>query len=614
MSDINMAPEQIGLAPAGWRRSRKIAVFLALLVATSSSVRGGETPPEPLEDFDEFVTAAMKEWNVPGAAIAIVHSNHVVIAKGYGFRDVERKLPVTSNTLFAIGSTTKAFTTFLMGTLVDEGKLAWDKPVREFLPEFRLSDPRTTELITPRDLVTHRSGLPRHDLVWYNNTTSTREEVVQRLAHLEATETLRAKFQYNNLMYLAAGHLVEHVTGKSWEANVRERILRPLNMTNSNFSVRESTNTADFALPYEEKEERVRDIAFRNIDLVGPAGSINSSVAEMSRWLLVNLNKGKFGKQQLIQPSTLADIHSPQMPMGVSPERPEISQPVYTLGWAIQSYRGHRRLSHGGGIDGFITHVTVLPDDQLGVVVFANLNKTSLPGVLANHTLDRALNLKAIDWKAEALTRRKKSKESDREAKTTKQSARKTGTKPSHQREDYVGTYEHPGYGELAVNLRSNEFVAVINAMSIPLEHWHYDVFNAVENGADEIVANKKFNFATDENGNISSVALRFDGAAKEILFTKKVDPRLSDTNYIARFVGEYDLSGYSMNVSLSGDNLRLDIPGERQYQLVPNLDGGFTLKEQSQFSLKFAADEQDKTTAALLHRPEGVVTAKRKN
>jgi len=165
-----------------------------------------------------------------GVAITIVRSNRSFSKRATASRCGEE----TSGHLehaFAIGSTTKAFTTFLIGTLVDEGKLGWDKPVREFLPEFRLSDPRTTELITPRDLLTHRSGLPRHDLVWYNNTTSTRKDIVQRLAHLEATETLRAKFQYNNLMYIAAGYLVEHVTGKSWEENVRERILRPLDMT-----------------------------------------------------------------------------------------------------------------------------------------------------------------------------------------------------------------------------------------------------------------------------------------------------------------------------------------------------------------------------------------------
>jgi CubicO group peptidase (beta-lactamase class C family) len=591
-----------------------VAALLALGLVASSLLRGTEPASDPFRNFDEFVTTAMKEWNVPGVAITIVQSNRVVLERGYGFRDVERKLPVTPNTLFAIGSTTKAFTTFLIGTLVDEGRLGWDTPVREFLPDFRLSDPHTTELITPRDLVTHRSGLPRHDLVWYNNTTSTRKDIVQRLAHLEATEPLRAKFQYNNLMYLAAGYLVEHVTGKSWEENIRERILLPLDMTNSNFAVRDSAKTADFALPYEEKGEQVREIAFRNIDLCGPAGSINSSVAEMSHWLMVNLNQGKFGDQQLIQPSTLADIHSPQMPTGVSMERPEISQPIYTLGWMIESYRGHRRVFHAGGIDGFITHVTFLPDDQVGVVVFANLNKTSLPGVLVKNAVDRALNLKTIDWKAEGLALQKKAQESEKEAKASRESVRKAGTKPSHPLAEYVGQYEHPGYGVVEVNLHGNRLISVFNAMKIPLEHWHYDVFNAVEDATDEILSNKKFNFATDVNGNISSVAVRFDDGANEIIFSKKVDPRLSDPNYLARFVGEYDISGHMMKVSLVGGGLRLDIPGERQFQLVPNLDGGFTLKEQGVFSLKFVTDDKDETTAALLHRPEGVVTAKRRN
>ncbi len=230
-----------------------------------------------MEGFDAVVDKAIKDFKVPGLAIAVVKDGEVIYARAFGRRDVEKGLPVTPDTLFAIGSCTKAFTTFVMGTLVDEGKLDWDTPVRTYLPGLRMGDPIATESITPRDLVTHRSGLPRHDMVWYN-TRLTGKDVFARLAHFEPTEPLRAKFQYNNMMFMLAGYLVENVDGRPWEEAVRARIFGPLGMRSSNFSVLDSQKSDDFARPYDEQEGKVRVIPFRDITNVGPAGSINSSV------------------------------------------------------------------------------------------------------------------------------------------------------------------------------------------------------------------------------------------------------------------------------------------------------------------------------------------------
>src|SRR4051794_14282864 len=342
----------------------RIRLLLPLLL--SPALFGAEPARNPFDGFEGFVDNVLKDWNLPGLAVGIVQSNKTIYAKGFGFRDVEKRLPVTTNTLFAIGSTTKAFTCAVLGTLVDEGKLDWDKPVRNYIPEFRLKDSHATELTTPRDLVTHRTGLPRHDLVWYGSTSISRREVMQRLAYLEPSHAFREKFQYNNLMYVVAGHLIETITGQRWEENVRQRIFAPLGITNSNFSVRDSQRVTDFALPYREEKDEVKRIPFRNIDLVGPAGSINSSIHDMIPWLMLNLNKGKHGDRAIINASTLADIHSPQMTTGATVERADSSQPVYCLGWGISTDHGHRRLAHGGGIDGFITQVILYPDDALG--------------------------------------------------------------------------------------------------------------------------------------------------------------------------------------------------------------------------------------------------------
>ena len=294
-----------------------------------------------LAGFDELVQSAVAAWNVPGAGIAIVSGGDVVYAKGFGFRDLEARQPMTADTLFAIGSTTKAMTATTLGMLVDEGKVEWDQPLRRYLPSFALSDASISERITPRDIVTHRSGLPRHDLLWYNYNTGTRGDMVKRLEHLELTADLREKFQYNNLMFMTAGHLIETLTGKSWEQNVRERLFEPLGMKRSNFSVLDSQKDADFAQPYREREEdrKLERIPFRRIDLVGPAGSVNSSVNEMAKWLQFNLRHGKVGDRQLIQPATLADIHSPQMTIPATPERADMTPSSYGKGWVIDRGR-----------------------------------------------------------------------------------------------------------------------------------------------------------------------------------------------------------------------------------------------------------------------------------
>jgi hypothetical protein len=333
----------------------------------------------------------------------------------------------------------------------------------------------------------------------------------------------------------------------------------------------------------------------------------------MSRWLILNLSQGRFRGHQLIRAATLADIHSPQMSTGATVERAEISQGVYGLGWVVDSFRGHRRLSHGGGIDGFITSVTLLPDDHIGLVVFANLNGTALPGVLTRQAIDRVLKLDPIDWNAEALGRRTKGKEVDREAKANRQSVRKTGTQPAHDLSEYAGDYEHPGYGLLKVERRSQELQATFNQITTPLEHWHYDVFNAGVGATDDALQNMKFNFQTDLNGNVAAVSVPLAPQVKEIIFAKKPDARLSDPTYLGRLVGDYELSGYILTVSLQGRALTLSAPGEPLHQLVPGLDGGFTLKEQSSFGLKFVENADGHVTAARVSRPNGVVTALRK-
>jgi len=566
---------------------------------------------EALAGFDEFVTAALQAWNVPGLAIAVVKDGEVVYLKGFGYRDVERKLPVTPQTLFAIGSCSKAFTTFVLGTLVEEGKLEWERPVRDYIPWLKLHDPSATERITPRDLVTHRSGLPRHDAVWYNNLEITREELVRRLAYLEPNADLRAKWQYNNLMFLTAGFLVETVTGKTWEEAVRQRIFEPLGMDRSNFSVFDSQKSDDFAQPYREKDDKLELIPFRPITNMGPAGSINSSVEDMAQWLKVQAGGGKLDGKTVIGTATLADIQTPHMAMGQPAERPEISAGAYGLGWMIDIYRGHKRVHHGGGIDGFISQVHVYPQAGLGIVVLTN-SETGLSSIVAQSAADRLLKLDPIDWNSEALARRAQGKEAAKEAKANKESVRVAGTRPSHDLGDYAGDYFHPGYGALRIERQGDGLAVVYNGMSAPLGHWHYDVFTALE-AKDEVLADVKFNFTTDVDGNIASVAVPIEPVVNAVAFTKKPDARLSDPVYLQRFLGEYVLAGMTVRIYLKGSALVMSVPGQPEYTLVPGLGGVFQLKEYSVIQIRFLEDAQGQVTGLESRQPEGVYSAKKK-
>jgi CubicO group peptidase (beta-lactamase class C family) len=209
-----------------------------------------------LQGLDEFVHIIMQEWKVPGLALSVIKENEVIYARGFGQRDKEQGLPVTPQTLFPIASCTKAFTTAALGILADQGKLDWDTPVRAYIPSFKLYDPVASERVTPRDLVSHRTGLPRHDLVWYNNTTATRRDLFERLQYLEPTKDLRSFWQYQNLMYMAAGYLVETISGRTWEEFVREHLFQLLEMKSSTFDVVQTSREADdYSHPYKEAAE-----------------------------------------------------------------------------------------------------------------------------------------------------------------------------------------------------------------------------------------------------------------------------------------------------------------------------------------------------------------------
>jgi CubicO group peptidase (beta-lactamase class C family) len=564
-----------------------------------------------LAGFDAWVDSALTAWRVVGAGVGIIVDGEVVYARGHGYRDRDRRLPVTTQTLFAIGSASKAFTVFALGTLVDQGRIAWDSPVADYLPWFRMYDPEVTRRLSVRDLVTHRSGLPRHDALWYNNSTMSREELVRRLRWLRPNRDLRETFQYNNLMFLTAGYLVGSLMGTPWEDAIRTLVFQPLGMTGSNFSVAETQRASDFSLPYEDRHDTVRALPFRDISLMGPAGSINSSVDDMLRWVRMQLSDGTVEGRRVIQPATLRDMHAPHMPIA-APEQKEYGASDYGMGWFLTSYRGHYRAYHGGNIDGFSALVTLYPQDRLGIVVLTNQNGSALPGLVAVHAADRIFGPPLRNWNAEALARRNAAQAEARQAEQRKQSVRVPDTRPSHPLAAYAGEYADSGYGTLRIAVDSGHLTATYNSIRTALEHWHYDVFSGLRNPADPTFEDLKYAFTGNVKGDIEAVSAAFEPMVDPIVFRRLPDALLSDSTFLDRLTGRYALATDTLAVVRQGTVLVLAVRGQPPHRLAPYRRTEFDLAEVQGYSLVFTVDATGAATGLVLRQPNGVFTAKR--
>src|SRR5262245_4478229 len=353
--------------------------------------------------LDAVMDDAMAYWHTPGAAIVVVRGDEIAYIKGFGVKDVKTKQPVTPDTIFAIGSTTKAFTTAAMAILIDQGLMNWDDPVRKHLPYFRLSDPLANESVTLRDLVTHRTGLVRHDMLWYNSPWS-REEIIKRIGLVPLSYPFRTTFQYQNIMFLTAGEAVAAAAGMTYEDFVRKRLFNPLGMRSANLSTAHAVIAADHATPHGKRGDKIEPIGWRNLDNVGPASSINASVRDLSGWIRMHLNRGMAVGKQLISAENIREMHSPQQVIRLEgrwklffPES-ETLQLSYGLGWFINDYRGHKLVMHGGTIDGFRASIMLEPKAKLGIAVLANLNGTQMPEATCYNLLDLLLELPKKDW------------------------------------------------------------------------------------------------------------------------------------------------------------------------------------------------------------------------
>jgi len=451
-------------------------------------------------------------WNVPGLELAAVKDGEVVLAEGVGLRNVEDNLPATPETLFHHGSTGKAFTGVLVGTLVDAGLLDWDRPVRDYLPDFRMNNPLLTERVTIADLLSHRSGMVRHDFLWLANPSLSRGELAARLRYLESPLDFRTTFSYSNLAYATVGHLVAVVTGSTWEEQMRLRVLEPLGMNRTVNSVNLAQEMEDHAQPYVVRDGQFQPIPWRQSDQIAPAGQMITCARDITHWLRFQLSDGEIDGTRILAPETLARTKTPSTPFEQPGPDPDIRFYGYGFGWGVGTYRGRRLVWHNGGIDGFKTEIALLPDDGIGVAVSCNVLNTNLPFSLAFQTVDTLLGAEEKPW-TENL--RKQEAEMPRPEPPTVV----PGTHPSHALSDYAGEYEHPGYGTLSVTVEGPDLRVRIGEMDVDATYRHYDTWSLRYEPLD---ADWSLTFLTNPEGRISAAETPLEPQANPIRFERK--------------------------------------------------------------------------------------------
>ena len=457
---------------------RRITTLMTFLVFCSAGP-AAHAQQAPLAGLDDYVTKALKDWGVPGLAIAVIKDDRIVLAKGFGVRELGKPEPVDERTLFAIGSSSKAFTAAAIAMLVDEKKLKWDDAATQYLPGFQLYDPYATRELTVRDLLSHRVGLERGDQLWYA-TTFDREDILRRIRYLKPASSMRSRFGYQNIMFLAAGQVVRSVTGKEWDDFVRERIFVPLGMNDSGTSIRSACPDRRMSPPRTPSSTaRSSPIPYRNIDNIAPAGSINSNALDMAQWVRLQLGNGTYAGKALISPAAVKEMATPQTVIRLEGQMatlyPEAHFLNYGLGWFLSDYRGRKLVEHGGAIDGMRALVAMIPEEKLGVVILTNLNGTILSMPLLYRIFDSYLGAPARDWSAEMLKSMTALEEQARAAAAKVESERVSGTKPSLALDKYAGNYQSEMYGDATVAVdkgtltlrRGRNFTGIAGALAL---------------------------------------------------------------------------------------------------------------------------------------------------
>jgi len=585
----------------------------AMVTVLAAPLRAAEVKaPDParrLDGFDAYMQKAVKDWNVPGIGVAVIAKDKVVFAKGFGYRDYGQKLPFTTRTVVPIASNTKLFTATAVGLLVEDGKLEWDKPVRQFVPGIQFYNDELNSTVTVRDMLSHRTGITRHDTIWYKSDF-TRKELFERLKYLEPSQPMRQTFLYNNMMYAGAGYVIELLSGRKWEDFLRERLLGPLGMTSTVFSIEDLKKAPEHGVPYTERRDSFEIYSipyYSEAEGIGPAGSMNSNLEDMSRWVIAQLNEGKIDGKAMVPPAVIKATMAPalSLPNAALEARGwgELLNVAYGTGRSVASYRGHLVSYHGGDINGFHSQVLVAPYDGVGVVVLViGDHAAPLYNVVAYNAYERMVGLDLTPWSERQLSIRLKAKEAGKQARAKAGAGRVEGTRPSHALDDYVGEFGHAAYGVVTIAKKGDGLEFDFHKIKLPLAHFHYDRFDTPD---DEQDGQWSVNFGTSPQGEIDRALISLDEA--EVTFSRRVPRELSLPETLQQYAGTYVTpTGAKFEVAVRGGTLGVVRPGQPFQPLVPWKPRRFRVKEFSDVIVEFAVGPDGKVAAMKQIDPSG--------
>jgi len=491
-------------------------LFVALLLPLSASAQTKAATPPP--NFDAYVAAVMKQFEVPGMGIAIVKNGQVVLAKGYGVKRLGSSEKVDADTRFGIASNTKAFTALALGMLVEEGKLEWDAPVVNYLPEFMMWDSWVTRQITVRDLLVHRSGLGlgAGDLLWWPPSTYTAPEIMHRLRYIEPATSFRSAYAYDNVLYLVAGQLIERVSGETWSDFITNRIMRPVGMKEAITMSAPSAANGNASATHARVNgsvQVVKPFAEPNTD---PAAGINAGANDMARWMIAQMDSGRVGSTQLWKASTTRQQWTLVTPVPFGPAPKELAPYTanfagYALGFNVRDYRGQKLVTHTGGLPGYVSLLMMLPNQKVGVMVLTNQESGAAFMSVGLKVLDYYLNAPPFDWLAGYTARMARVDSMMAAANQATAAARDSASRPSLPLASYAVTYEDPWYGTITVSVKGSGLVMQFDKspdLVGDLEHWQYDTW-LVKWRDRELRADAFVTFTLDEAGKVAGATMK---------------------------------------------------------------------------------------------------------
>jgi CubicO group peptidase (beta-lactamase class C family) len=595
---------------------------ILIVVLTLVSILAFSQTDKRLKGIEKQFNSVLETTKAAGFAVAIVEGDKIIYAKGFGYSDYENKVPVNANTLFAIGSSTKAFTSALLGLLREDKKLSFDDNPRKHVPELEFYNNDLNNNLIIKDLMRHSTGIPRHDGAWYYFPTHNKDSLLARLKYQEPFTGIRQQWYYNNFGFLAQGVITEKITGKSWEKNIEEHFFKPLGMNRSNTMIEGMKSGSNAAFGYTLDADRtIEKTDYYDIAGMSPAGSINSSVNDMSKWLITWINDGKYKDEQIIPENYIKEAMSSQMVVAAglpSKELPDAQFANYGYGWFLHSYKGHYMVEHGGNIDGFSASVALYPSDSLGIVVLANQNGSAAPRLIRNIAADHMLKADKTEWAKKHKEKTEKTLKAQVEAKENTELSNVKNTKPSHTMLDYTGAYEHKGYGKFDIIAENDSLFSELNGERLYLNHFHYDTFELldIKDGkvdTTQIGKSVKITFSTNESGDIDYGRIGIEPMVDPIAFKRTPNTIDIDATSLEQYVGKYDLIGTEIKVYVKDENvLYAFVPNQPEYELVPTAEHKFNLKVLDGYKVEFIPKD-GKITEVKFIQPNGTFVGKKK-